>query len=75
MRRFRDPEGHSWEAVVGRESWGAFFAIFAPASAGDEIRQTQLDAATWSDAERELDVLDDAALQQLLGRSTPKSLA
>ena len=73
MRRFRDPSGRPWEAVVGRESWGAFFAIFVP-TAGDAIRQTQLDAGSWSDAERELDELDEPGLHEMLARSTEKSL-
>ena len=73
MRRFRDPSGRPWEAVVGRESWGAFFAIFVPSAEGD-VRQTQLQAATWSDAERELDAMDVTALHELLGRSTTKSM-
>jgi hypothetical protein len=74
MRRFRDPEGRAWEAVVGRESWGAFFAIFAPVAAGADIRQAQLQAETWAEAERELEALDDPALHELLERSTIKSL-
>jgi hypothetical protein len=74
MRRFRDPAGQPWEAVVGRESWGAFFAIFVPGASGEGVRQTQLEAATWADAERELDALDDDGLHRLLGRSTDKSL-
>ena len=73
MRRFQDAEGRRWEAVVGRESWGAFFAIFVPAASG-EVRQSQLQAATWSEAERELDAMDDRGLYELLGRSTVKSL-
>jgi hypothetical protein len=73
MRCFQDAEGRGWEAVVGRESWGAFFAIFVPAANG-EVRQTQVEAVTWSDAERELDAMDDRGLHELLGRSSPKSL-
>ena len=74
MRRFRDSSGERWEAVVGRESWGAFFAIFVPVAGTAAIRQIQLQAATWQDAENELDTMDDPALQELLGRSTIKSL-
>jgi hypothetical protein len=74
MRRFRAADGSSWEAVVGRESWGAFFAIFAPVGAGADIRQAQLEAGTWADAEREVDTLDEAALRGLLERATIKPL-
>ena len=74
MRRFEDRAGHFWEAVAGRESWGAFFAIFVPAEQGRQIRQAQLQAGTWGEAERELDDLDPTALLELLGRSAIKDL-
>ena len=74
MRRFTDGEGRRWEAVVGRESWGALFAIFVPAAPGEEICETQLGAATWADAEHELDTMDDEALRELRRRSAPKRL-
>ena len=74
MRTFTDRAGQAWEVVAGRESWGAFFAIFVPGSAGRELRQTQLAAGSWDDAERELDTMDEAGLQDLLERSTMKNL-
>jgi hypothetical protein len=74
MRRFHDATGRAWEAVVGRESWGAFFAIFSTVAAGTDIRQAPLRAESPAEAERELDELDDVALQGLLERSTIKSL-
>jgi hypothetical protein len=73
MRRFLDGSGLAWDAVVGRESWGAFFAIFVPV-VGDGLRQTQLDAGSWADAERAIDALDEAGLRELLARATTKSL-
>jgi hypothetical protein len=74
MRRFQDPSGLDWDVVVGRESWGAFFAIFVPASGTAAVRQTQLDAGSWAEAERTLDALDPGGLQALLARATIKSL-
>ena len=78
MRRFADAEGRVWDAVVGRESWGAFFAIFvpvtAPGSAGTDIRQAPLDAPSWGEAEVDLDEMHLDTLRELLGRSTPKQM-
>jgi len=74
MRRFRDGSGRDWEAVVGRESWGAFFAIFVPAAGPDPVRQTQLDAGSWAEAEQMIDTFAEPELHELLGRATIKSL-
>lgn len=74
MRGFHDAEGRAWDAVVGRESWGAFFAIFVPARPGAEIRQAPLASSTWGEAERELDAMEEAALRELLGRSALKPM-
>lgn len=74
MRRFEDDEGRSWEVVVGRESWGAFFAIFVPRSDVNdrEVRQTRLEADRGTEAERRLDALDADGLRALLEESEPK---
>ena len=74
MRRIRDSEGRGWEVVVGRESWGAFFAIFVPEAPTEGMRQTQLAADSWADAERELDAADERVLGELLARANPKTL-
>lgn len=73
MRRFTDAEGAAWEAVVGRESWGAFFAIFVPAATG-ELRQTILPGETWGEAEGLLDRMDEEEIRALLAASEPKRL-
>lgn len=73
MRGFTDAEGRSWEAVVGRESWGAFFAIFIPREEG-AVRQVLLSASSYEDATRELADLDAPALRDLFRRSEPKTL-
>ena len=74
MRRFVDGEGRRWDAVVGRESWGALFAIFIPVEAGPPVRQTALPAASYEEATAAFDTLDDAGLRTLLDRSAPKPL-
>lgn len=59
--------------VAGRESWGAFFAIFVPRGEG-VVRQAPLGAASTEEASRELAELDDDALETLLGESVPKEM-
>lgn len=74
MRRFQDREGRDWEVVVGRESWGAFFAIFVPRGHDAGVRQSMLDAGSQEEAARELDGLGRDGLRELLGESSPKEL-
>ena len=73
MRRYDDPHGRTWDVVIGRESWGMHLALFVPA-AGHEgpVRQTPLRASSQEQAAAELDAMDDAALADLLERSTIK---
>jgi hypothetical protein len=60
-----------WEVVLGRESWGTSVALFVPPTASDlEVRQAPLRSIAQDAATRELDDMDDAALQALLDRST-----
>lgn len=73
MRRFTDAEGRGWEVVVGRESWGAFFAIFIPREEG-AFRQTMLSGSSYEEATRELEGLDGQALTDLFQRSDPKTI-
>lgn len=73
MRRFTEPGGGEWDVVAGRESWGAFFAIFVPRGEG-VVRQAPLDAASAEEASRELAELDDEALRRLLADSAPKEM-
>lgn len=74
MRRIQDADGRVWDVVVGRESWGAYFALFVPGRASREepIRQAQLRALSADEAERKLEQLDDAELLELLGSARPK---
>ncbi|HEX7050604.1 MAG TPA: hypothetical protein VF188_10415 [Longimicrobiales bacterium] len=74
MRRFEDAHGSAWDVVVGRESWGAFYAIFVPAGAGrrEPVRQAPLHGSSAEAAEAELAAMDDATLRALLARSVVK---
>lgn len=74
MRRFEDATGRSWEAVVGRESWGALVALFVPVGGGGQVREAALGAESYEAAHRELNTMDVGALRALLDRSSPKDL-
>ena len=74
MRKFQDGAGRTWEVVVGRESWGAFVALFVPAGSGGEVRQAPLGARGRSEADDEVDALTDDELLDLFERSEPKDL-
>ena len=72
MRRFHDRAGMAWDVVLGRESWGASVALFVPpGTSGLAVRQASLKAVAQDEAVRELDGMNDAALQALFDRSTP----
>lgn len=60
--------------VVGRESWGALYALFIPAGAEARgtVRQTRLDADRYGDAQMMLGELEQRELAELLERSIPK---
>lgn len=75
MRRFEDPNGREWDVVVGRESWGALYALFIPtgeAASDDDVRQAPLDAESYTDAQVRLGELSEEQLDHLLERSTSK---
>lgn len=73
MRRFQDGQGRTWDVVVGRESFGALFAVFVPAAGNpEETRQAALSAASQQEAQAELEALSPARLLELLERSDPK---
>lgn len=72
MRRFQDARGQPWDVVVGRASWGAFFALFVPVESDASVRQAPLRASSQEAAADELDAMDNASLAALLARSTPK---
>ncbi|MDX1567483.1 MAG: hypothetical protein R3223_06760 [Longimicrobiales bacterium] len=74
MWKFEDDEGRRWEIVVGRESWGGFFALFVPAGDGGEIRQTAIDADSQTEASRRIEELGRTGWLRLLKESRPKEL-
>ena len=60
---------------MGRESFGALFALFVPAAGNPAgMRQTLLQADSRGAAQSELDGLQDEELEALLQRSDPKEL-
>ena len=74
MRVFVDEDARHWDIVVGRESWGALFALFIPAGGDEGIRQTMLQSASYEDATRLLQHAEEAELADLFQRSEPKRL-
>lgn len=75
MRRYTDPRGRSWDVVVGRESFGALYALFVPSGeTRAETRQTLLEADSQAAAQQEVADMSDDALNTLFDRSEPKRL-
>lgn len=72
MRRFNDERGGTWDVVVGRESWGALYALFVPVSGEEPIRQVMLGASGYEQAQLELSDMDVAALAELFRRAAPR---
>lgn len=60
-----------WDVVLGRESWGTSVALFVPPTSSElDVRQAPLQSAAQDAAMRELEAMDESALQALLDRST-----
>jgi len=75
VRRFDDPEGRSWDLVVGRESWGSFVALFVPRGDGGKgVREAPLDAPARDQAEKEVGSLDREGVLRLFRSSRPKNV-
>lgn len=70
MRNFEDHEGRTWDATVGRESWGTLVLIFTPRAAGG-ARRSLLGAESHVAAETELERLSDRDLRERLCASDP----
>ena len=71
MRRFTDRDGAAWDIVLGRESWGALYALFVPGGSAP-IRQAPLRASAYDAAMQELDEYSTEDLQRLLDASQLK---
>lgn len=75
MRRYADARGRSWDVVVGRESFGAFYALFVPAGeTRAETRQTLLQADSHGGAQQAVEAMSQEELNELFDRSEPKRL-
>lgn len=75
MRRYTDPRGRSWDVVVGRESFGALYALFVPAAeTRAETRQTLLQADSQTAARESVEAMSQDELNNLFDRSEPKRL-
>lgn len=73
VRRHTDPEGRGWDVVVGRESFGALYALFIPARDNPaQPRQALLRADSQGEAERQLERLSSSELNELLEGSELK---
>lgn len=65
MRRVTDEQGLTWDVTVGRESYGMQVFLFMPRD-NSGVRKALMASDTWLDGERELDVMDEAALLERL---------
>ena len=74
MRSFLGSDGREWEVVVGRESWGALFAIFMARKGQDPPRQTMLEGTSVDEALRTILSMEEEELRALLERSCPKAM-
>ncbi|NIP82352.1 MAG: hypothetical protein GWM90_25265 [Gemmatimonadetes bacterium] len=75
MRRYTDPRGREWDVVVGRESFGALYALFVPAAeTRAETRQTLLEADSQVEARKGVERMTDTEMNELFERSEPKRL-
>lgn len=75
MRRYTDPRGRSWDVIVGRESFGALYALFVPTGeTRAETRQTLLSADSQAGAQQAVADMSDEELNELYDRSEPKRL-
>lgn len=75
MRRYTDPRGRDWDVVVGRESFGALYALFVPAGeTRAETRQTLLQQDSKAGAQQAVESMSEEELNELFERSEPKRL-
>lgn len=70
MRKVTDQQGQPWDVTVGRESYGMQVFLFMPQD-GSGVRKALMNSDTWLDGERELELIEEAALLERLGVSVP----
>lgn len=70
MRVIEDGEGRSWDAIVGRGSWGSLVILFS-LRGPNENRTFDLASETVRQAEQELAALTDDELRERLAGSKP----
>ena len=75
MRRYQDARGRDWDVVVGRESFGALYALFVPAGeTRAETRQALLQEDSKARAQAAVEAMSDDEMNELFERSEPKRL-
>lgn len=75
MRRYTDPRGREWDVVVGRESFGALYALFVPAGeTRAETRQALLQEESKRKAQIAVEAMSEEELNELFQRAEPKRL-
>lgn len=75
MRRYTDARGREWDVVVGRESFGALYALFVPAGeTRAETRQALLQEDSKARAQAAVEAMSEDDLNDLFDRSEPKRL-
>lgn len=75
MRRYTDSRDREWDVVVGRESFGALYALFVPSGeTRAETRQTLLQEDSKARAQAAIEAMSEDELDDLFERSEPKRL-
>ena len=75
MRRYTDPRGRDWDVVVGRESFGALYALFVPAGeTRAETRQALLQQDSKARAQAAVEAMSEEEMNELFERAEPKRL-
>ena len=75
MRRYTDSRDREWDVVVGRESFGALYALFVPSGeTRAETRQTLLQEDSKARAQAAIEAMSEDEMDDLFERSEPKRL-
>jgi len=75
VRRYTDSRGRAWDVVVGRESFGALYALFVPAGeTRAETRQALLQQESKPQAQEAVEAMSDDEMDELFARAEPKRL-